>query len=276
MKIFDAHNDFLTELRNKKARATFIKRLNQGNVTILSAVWTSELKNPQKVLCSTKKEIENNKHCILSIEDLGFITENNLDEALDCIICLKPFSCGIVWNEDNSLGGGAFGKSGLTTLGEVVVGRLENAGIIVDTAHMNRKTFWDFAKITSKPLFNSHTNLYEMHKHKRNLTEKQINKIISSKGMICLSFVNEFISSRKVGIQEVAQQIKYFINKYGDKNIGIGSDFFGTENLPRGLNKYLDFNNLKTELKRIGVKQESVNRVLYKNMSHFCNKFVRK
>lgn len=277
MKIFDAHNDFFTEL-NSKQIASYLKHLKlyHKNVKIISQVWTTELNNPIKFINKCNKIISISNNLCLGIEDLGFINEDNLKMYMNKIIELRPISCGIVWNYDNALGGGALGKSGLTSIGEKVVKRLERNNVIIDTAHMNRKTFFDFCKITTKPIFNSHCNIYELHHHKRNIDEEQICKIISTNGLICLSFVGNFISGKNISSKEVALQIYYAIYKYGYKHFAIGSDFFGTNNLPNNLENYLDFHNLKEELLRLGVSRKKIRAVFYKNLDRFIKKNIKR
>ena len=276
MKIFDCHNDFLTELKTPLAQKAYIKHLKKYfSGKILSIVWTTKLKEPIEQIKKFCNEIKNNKKLILSIEDLHFLTPKNYIKNTKTLKKLGTFSCGIVWNNKNRLGSGAFSRGGLTPFGIEVVKSLEKKGILIDTAHMNRQTFWDFAKITTLPLFCSHTNLAELHEHKRNLNETQIQKIILSKGLFCLSFVGDFISNKKTSIEDVARQIAYFLKKYGVKNLAIGSDFFGSTNLPEGLASYADFAMLKLKLKKLGIKNRTINKIFYKNMDHFYHKIKK-
>ncbi|MGN0798730.1 MAG: dipeptidase [Christensenellales bacterium] len=274
MKIFDAHNDFLTEL-NKVQRKAYISWVEKycKKTKIIAQVWTTELTHPMRTIQQLKKEVEGKKNFIFSIEDLGFLGKKNFKERLEVIITQKPFSCGLVWNNDNILGGGALGQSGLTKLGEHVVKRLEESGIIIDTAHMNEVTFWDFCKITTKPIFNSHCNIFDLCHHPRNLKDEQIKAIVDSGGIVCLSFVSYFIKEkRRVSCSDIAEQIKWFIKKYGDKNIGIGSDFFGTSELPLDLKTYVNFDNLKSALHKVGLNSRQINNIFYGNLTRFLRK----
>ena len=74
---------------------------------------------------------------------------------------------------------------------------LEENNILVDTAHLSRKAFYDFAKITTKPIYNSHANLNTLFAHPRNLTNKQIEKIVQSNGFLGLTIYEHFISKQK-------------------------------------------------------------------------------
>ena len=274
MKIFDAHNDFLTELNNvqRKAYISWVEKYCK-KTKIIAQVWTTELKHPMRAILQLKKEVEGKKNFVFTIEDLGFLGKKNFKERLEDIITQKPFSCGLVWNNDNILGGGAMGQSGLTKLGEHVVKRLEESGIIIDTAHMNEVTFWDFCKITTKPIFNSHCNFFDLCHHPRNLKDEQIKAIVDSGGIVCLSFVSYFIKEMgTVSCSDIAEQIKWFIKKYGDKNIGIGSDFFGTSELPLDLKTYVNFDNLKSALRKIGLSGRQIKDIFCGNLTRFLRK----
>ena len=179
MKIFDAHNDCFTGLKTFKDITSYLKNIDKSKIIgkVCCVIWTTKLKNPLKFITQIYGLIlkENlNKKIILCIEDLGFINKNNFDEAIKLLKSIKPFYCGLVWNYDNALGGGAYGKSDLKSLGKKVVVELENNDIFIDTAHMNKKTFDDFVKITTKPVINSHCNFCFYKKHKRNLSDNQI------------------------------------------------------------------------------------------------------
>ena len=278
MKIFDAHNDFLTEL-NKTQRKAYISWVEKycKKTKIISQIWTTSLPQPMKKLKMLSNEIVDKDNFIFAIEDLGFLGEKNLNERLEYVISLKPFSCGLVWNNDNSFGGGALGQSGLTDLGKYVVNRLEKEGIIVDTAHMNEQTFWGFCRITTKPIYNSHSNIFDLCNNSRNLNDEQIKAIIDSNGVVCLSFVSYFIKENGIiSCSDVAKQIKFFIKKYGDKNVAIGSDFFGTTDLPIDLKSYVDFENLRLALCSVGLNIRQIKNIFYGNLSRYINRVGKK
>jgi len=247
IKIFDLHNDFLTN-ESVKSKKAYIKKINQNkNIEKLCAViWTSKMQNPlEQIVKLYNKFLKNNKKLVLCIEDLSFVNKNNLENVVDTIIKLQPLYCSLTWNFDNELGGGAFGKKGLTRLGKIIVKIFEKNNIYIDTAHMNRKTFYDFCKITTKPILCSHANINSIYKHNRNLTDTQISTIIQKKGLIGISFVKNFISDSQITSQDIKSQFSYLMSKYiCDNNIGIGSDFFGTDNLPLDVKNYNEINNI--------------------------------
>lgn len=276
MKICDAHNDFLTDIKSETEKINYINFLNDSKIIkyIAGVIWTTELHTPLETITKIYDNyfLKNNKKLFLCLEDLGFITENNFSFSIDKILNVRPFSCGIVWNYNNNLGGGALGNSGLTNLGIRVIKKLEDNNVIIDTAHMNEKTFWEFCKITSKPLYNSHSNLMYFKNNKRNLTDKQIKAIINSNGFMGLSFVQTFISNNLIDTEIIAKQLAYFVQNYGENNIGIGSDFYGTKKLPINLKNYIQFKNLKKSLKKQGLSNKTIKKILYMNFINFIKR----
>ena len=271
MKIADSHNDFLTYYKTKQQKLNYLYRLTYTDLKILNCVfWTTETPNIVQTLIKNKKILDKNNSKIkllFTLEDIGFCNLTNIN----LIIGNKVDFCGLVWNYDNNLGGGALGSGNLTNLGKTIIQKLEAHNIIIDTAHMNEKTFNDFIKITTKPIYNSHSNIYKLCRHKRNLKDYQIKKIIKSNGFLGLSFVKDFIKPYDSDYfsMDIAKQIKYIIENYGYNNIGIGSDFFGTEKLPNNLKCYLDIKNLEKDLLSLGIKQNIINKILYENYHDF-------
>lgn len=267
MNIFDAHNDFLTVLNQKKA-FKYIDKLK--DIHLCSAIWTTQLNEVDIFRLINEAyliEKEYNK-TLISIEDCGFLNSKNYYN----LIKYKPFSASLVWNEDNALGGGAFGHSDLTKRGKNLVNRFERDGIYVDLAHTNEKTFYSIARISQKPLFCSHCGFYSLKQHERNLKDYQIKMIVDSGGMIGLAMVVDFLSENKTAkIDDICNQILFFANKYGINNLCLGTDFFGTKNTPKGINKYSDIKKLKDSLTKLGFSASDIEQIFYRNLENFIS-----
>ena len=67
----------------------------------------------------------------------------------------------------------------------------------------------------------------------------------------------------------------FFISKYGDDYIGIGSDFFGTKHLPINLKSYDDMFILKKEMEKVGISKISINKIFYKNFENFLKQTIK-
>lgn len=86
-------------------------------------------------------------------------------------------------------------KIGLTEFGISVIKRMNELGIMVDVSHLGEQSFWDIIKITTKPIIASHSCVWNLCPHRRNLKDEQIKAIAKSGGVIFLNFYAGFIDS---------------------------------------------------------------------------------
>ena len=94
--------------------------------------------------------------------------------------------------------GGALDSSrrkGLTDFGRQVVQRMNQLGMLIDVSHAGDQTFWDIIKFTTKPIIASHSSVYSLVPHRRNLKDDQIKAIAKNGGVIQVNFNPGFIDS---------------------------------------------------------------------------------
>lgn len=262
MRIFDAHNDYFTALNAEEAKA-YQKKLKKSRGKVISSIYTTELKNPLGKINKLNKNTE-----LIHIEDLGFLDSNKMGKLTQ----IKPFSCGLTWNYKNHFAGGCLSSGGVTKDGKQLIKFLATNGIKIDLAHLNRKSFWQIAKLNLPrgSVFCSHTAINSVNKHLRNLTNKQIEYIIKKGGLVGICFVSQFLNGKSVSTSDdVCNHIMYFIKKWGADNLCIGTDFYGTKDLPIDLTCYEDFALLKKKLIKRGVLSTDVNKIFYQNLKRF-------
>lgn len=240
--IFDLHNDALT------ARGEAVR----GDTVY--AVWTTELATNEATAL-----IKANSDKMLAIEDCEHL-------PLDYDFPENVMYCGLTWNGFNGLAGGAYSDRRLTERGKALIKRLNDKRIVVDTAHLNRISFYEVAERANK-IICSHTCCYMVKNHPRNLTKEQISVIIQKGGIIGLCFVADFLGGNR--IDDVIRHIDWFLSAFGDRHLGIGTDFFGTNNLPENLKTYDDFYNLVNAMVKRGYSGAVIGRILYENAATF-------
>lgn len=314
MEICDAHNDFLTAVKEKQKRVEIVDNFVLSGVKILScAVFTTEqhltindvknfkneidfynkkynsttrAKNNENLLNSNDDNLNSfensvlnskNANCLflLSIEDIGFIkTKTDLLE----LIKLKPFSVTLTWNYNNQFAGGALDNGGLTKFGKWAVKELEANGILVDTAHLNKKSFWQFERITTKPIYCSHANLYELKKHKRNLTKAQLNAIVNTNGYLGLTVYEKFIANTKTSAQDIAKHFAHLVQNYNNSNFGLGTDFYGCNFCfcPVDVQNYLGFKHVNVGLRQLKIPPSIRHKLFAENFKNFVFKINSK
>lgn len=84
---------------------------------------------------------------------------------------------------------------GLTDFGKQVVKRMNELGMLVDLSHTGEQTFWDAIRMSTKPVIASHSCVYNLCPHRRNLKDDQIRAIGANGGVIHLNFYAGFIDS---------------------------------------------------------------------------------
>tara|TARA_Y100000590_G_scaffold368520_1_gene429236 strand:- start:1310 stop:2395 length:1086 start_codon:yes stop_codon:yes gene_type:complete len=108
---------------------------------------------------------------------------------------------------------------GLSEFGKDVIKTCNENGVIVDVSHIGEKSFWDIASFTNKPFIASHSSVYELCPHFRNLKNDQIKEIKKSKGLIGLNpypyFIDPNFKKKEV---EFLKDFKEEISEIIDKN----------------------------------------------------------
>lgn len=175
---------------------------------------------------------------VLHFEGAEAIAENLADLQAYYDVGLR--SLGLVWSRPNAFGEGVPFKfpvspdtgPGLTAAGKRLVRTCNDMGIVVDLSHINEKGFWDVAVLSNKPLVASHTAVHAISPSTRNLTDKQIDAIGSSDGIIGVYF--EAANLRRDGalnpntpLALLAEHIVYLIERAGIDHVGFGSDYDG-------------------------------------------------
>ena len=149
-------------------------------------------------------------------------------------------SLGPVWSRDNIFGHGVpfrfpadpdFGD-GLTESGERLVRACNDMNILIDLSHINDKGFWDVARLSTAPLVETHSNAHALCPASRNLTDRQLDAIRDSGGMVGLNFAAAFLRpdgamKSDTPVDVMVRQLDYLIEKLGEDHVGIGSDFDG-------------------------------------------------
>lgn len=158
---------------------------------------------------------------------------------------LRPFyllgvrNVGLTWNYRNQAadGVGVSDPHGLTGFGRELVVELNRLGMMVDVAHLAPKGVEEVLALSTQPVISSHTGAYALRAHRRNLTDEQLQGIAHSDGLVCVTFVPDFLSAdpEKADLSRALDHIDYIAGAIGVDYVGLGSDFDGYKGLTRGL-----------------------------------------
>lgn len=183
-------------------------------------------------------------------------------------------SIGFVWSRSNIFGHGVpfkFGHSpdtgpGLTEAGKNLVRGCNRLGILIDLSHLNEAGFWDVAKLTEDPLVATHSGVHAISPSTRNLTDKQLDAIRDSEGIVGVNFHVGFLrpdgteNAAETTVAAIADHVDYMVDRIGIDKVGLGSDFDGAT-MPGDLRDVAGLPLLMTELRSRGYDDTALKQI---------------
>jgi membrane dipeptidase len=174
----------------------------------IDTLYNTIARNPGKMMlvrtpAELKSAVKSGKLGSMIGVEGGHMIEDNLD-YLNKLYERGTRYMTLTWNNSTSWASSAAderaGKDlghpyGLNALGEKIVQRMNELGMIVDISHVGEKTFYDALRITTKPVIASHSCTHALCPVPRNLTDDQIRLIGKNGGVIHLNFYSGFVDS---------------------------------------------------------------------------------
>jgi len=165
-------------------------------------------RNPDKITLvrtasDLKKAVKQQKMAAMFGVEGGHMVEDRLD-YIDSLAKRGMTYLTLTWNNstswatsarDETLKGDSLPHKGLTELGKQVVQRLNKLGVMIDLSHPGEQTFKDVMALTTKPVIASHSCVYALNPHRRNLKDYQLKAIAQNDGVVFLNFYSGFIDS---------------------------------------------------------------------------------
>lgn len=160
----------------------------------------------------------------------------------------------LLWNRENEIGYPNFPdyegllrgqgspeareRRGLKPLGEEIVCRMQQLGMIVDVSHASDGVFSDVARMSKEagiPFVASHSGAAAVCPWARNLTDEQIAVLGDCGGVVGLDFCSDFLGGEPTpeGQREaVLAHAEHILAAGGEDVLAIGSDFDGIPTNP--------------------------------------------
>jgi membrane dipeptidase len=151
-------------------------------------------------------------------------------------------SLGLVWSRPNAYAHGVpfrFPSTpdtgpGLTGSGKELVRECNRLGVMVDLSHINERGFWDVARLSEAPLVATHSNAHALCPASRNLTDRQLDAIRDSDGMVGVNLAVAFLredggESEDTPLATVVRHVDHLVDRLGIDKVGFGSDFDGAK-----------------------------------------------
>jgi membrane dipeptidase len=149
-------------------------------------------------------------------------------------------SLGPVWSRSNIFGHGVPFRypstpdigPGLTDAGRRLVAECDRLGVLIDLSHLNEAGFDDVARITTRPLVATHSNVHALSAQSRNLTDRQLDMIRASGGVVGLNFGCQFLrpdGQRRsdTPLDFAVRHLAALVDRLGPSGVALGSDFDG-------------------------------------------------
>lgn len=205
-------------------------------------------------------------------------------DALEVFYQAGLRSLGLVWSRPTIYGEGVpfrFPSSpdtgdGLTQEGKALVKRCNELGILIDLSHLNEKGFWDVARLSTAPLVATHSNVHALSATPRNLTDKQLDAIKDSDGMVGLNFATVFLHAEGINgrsaeqlqadttLELMVQHVDYLVERLGIDRVGLGSDFDGA-GVSDAIKDVAGLPHLIAALAAAGYNEEALNKLTHQN-----------
>lgn len=197
--------------------------------------------------------------------------------ALETFYAAGLRSLGPVWSRHNAFAHGvpfAFPMSpdtapGLTGAGFELVRACNRLGVLIDLAHITEKGFWDVAKTSDQPLVVSHSNAHALTAVARNLTDRQLDAVRESKGLVGLNYATTMLradaqENAATPLSDMVRHIDYMVERMGIDCVGLGSDFDGAT-IPEDIGDAAGNQKLVAALKSAGYGDAELAKICREN-----------
>ena len=162
--------------------------------------------NYQDIIYNEQRDILS---CMIGVEG-GHAIENDLLK-LEKLYDRGMRYLGVTWNNSNDWATSAKDETqkrdslefiGLSEFGKEVIRKCNDLGIMIDISHAGDQTVKDILQISNKPIIASHSSVYNICPHYRNLKDDQMYAIKKNGGVIFINFYPAYIDSTFAGKEE--------------------------------------------------------------------------
>ena len=206
------------------------------------------------------------------------------------------------YNNQSLLATGCYEKNdpGLTRMGKEVIKEMNRLGIVVDMSHSSDRSTLEAIDNSSRPIAITHANPAFWHSALRNKSDEVLDRMFKNGGMLGFSlYPHHLHNGSNCTIEDFCKMIAKTAEKFGSKNIGIGSDL--CQNQPDSIVEWMrngrwtktkdfgegdssnpgfpiqpnwfksnkDFINIKDGLKRIGFDNNEIGSIMGLNWMKF-------
>ena len=212
---FDRANNMITHLENLCSR--------------VPAKWSIPY-NYQDIIYNEQRDILS---CMIGVEG-GHAIENDLLK-LEKLYDRGMRYLGVTWNNSNDWATSAKDETlkrdslefiGLSEFGKEVIRKCNDLGIMIDISHAGDQTVKDILQISNKPIIASHSSVYNICPHFRNLKDDQMYAIKNNGGVIFINFYPAYIdptfAEKEKKMKEFQKPLIDSVNAIYGENTDVG------------------------------------------------------
>jgi membrane dipeptidase len=180
---------------------------------------------------------------------LGMEGGHSIDESLGTLRMMRRLGVSymtLTHHHNTAWAASATGEPveyGLTAFGREVVAEMNRIGMLVDLSHVHERTMQEALDVTEVPVIFSHSSCRGVHDHPRNVPDNIMGQLAHNGGVQMITFVPRFISAdpTNAGVADVVAHIEHAREVAGIDHLGLGGDFDGVPQGPRGLRRVSDY-----------------------------------
>ena len=158
-------------------------------------------------------------------------------------------------------------------LGMELLERMRDMGMRIDAAHLPEAAFWQLVRWNAGqvPLIVSHTGARTICDVERNLSDEQAKAIAGTGGLIGICFHGPLIrpGGKEARIKDLVRHIAYLVDLVGEEHVALGSDWEGLIRPVRGMETWKGLEKLRREMRRQGLSERAIERVVWRNALRF-------
>ena len=261
------------------------------SLALINALYYTVDKNPETIgLAKSTNDLENLARerkiaAVTAIEGADTIKPKFGLDLLHQYYDLGIRVIGLTWNDSNQMAAGCGERyhndlpsaKGVTDFGREIIKEMNRLGILIDVSHLAESRFWDIMELSEDLVIASHSGVYALKKHSRNLTDEQILAIAETSGVVQIVFHTLFLEDPgiPVTVKNIADHIDYVVNLAGIDHVGLGSDFDGQGYMPEDLKNASMLPNITRELISRGYTESEVKKILGGNTLRLINEVWR-
>lgn len=162
--------------------------------------------------------------------------------------------------------------AGLSERGIDFIREMNRLGMLVDLSHVATATMHAALDSTDSPVIFSHSSCRDVSDHPRNVPNDVLERLENNGGVQMITFAPQFLSQEyaawhasartveppAVTVSDVADHVEHAREVAGERHVGLGGDFDGTDAFPDGLDGVDRYPALLAELANRGWSSEQL------------------